>query len=54
MNPFSQKNSLDHPEYSVSELSYHLKHIVESNLSHVCVRGEISGYRGIHSSGHAY
>ena len=41
-------------EYSVSEISGALKRMVEDNFGHVRVRGEISGYRGPHSSGHAY
>jgi exodeoxyribonuclease VII large subunit len=38
----------------VSELSAALKRTVEDAYGHVRVRGEISGYRGPHSSGHAY
>jgi exodeoxyribonuclease VII large subunit len=41
-------------ELSVSEVSAALKRTVEDNFSHVRVRGEISGYRGPHSSGHVY
>jgi len=41
-------------EFSVSELSFALKRTVEEGFAHVRVRGEISGYRGAHSSGHAY
>ena len=41
-------------EFSVSELSFALRRTVEEGFSHVRVRGEISGYRGAHSSGHAY
>ncbi len=41
-------------ELSVSEVSAALKRSVEENFSYVRVRGEISGYRGPHSSGHAY
>ncbi len=41
-------------EYSVSEISGALKRTVEDTFGHVRVRGEISGYRGPHSSGHAY
>ncbi|MCJ9725612.1 exodeoxyribonuclease VII large subunit, partial [Agrobacterium sp. BETTINA12B] len=41
-------------EYSVSELSGSIKRTVESAFDQVRVRGEISGYRGPHSSGHAY
>src|ERR1700726_25243 len=42
------------PEWTVSELSAALKRTVEDTYGHVRVRGEISGYRGPHSSGHAY
>lgn len=41
-------------ELTVSEVSQALKRTVEDNFSHVRVRGEISGYRGPHSSGHVY
>jgi exodeoxyribonuclease VII large subunit len=42
------------PEWSVSELSQALKRTVEDAFGYVRVRGEISGFRGQHSSGHAY
>ena len=42
------------PELTVSELSAALKRTVEDNFGHVRVRGEISGFRGPHSSGHCY
>lgn len=41
-------------EYSVSELSGSIKRTVEQAFDQVRVRGEICGYRGPHSSGHAY
>lgn len=41
-------------EYTVSEISIALKRTVEDTFGNVRVRGEISGYRGPHSSGHAY
>jgi len=41
-------------EFSVSEISFALKRTVEDQFGNVRVRGEISGYRGQHSSGHAY
>jgi exodeoxyribonuclease VII large subunit len=41
-------------EFSVSELSQALKRTVEDRFGFVRVRGEISGFRGVHSSGHAY
>ena len=39
-------------EFTVSELSAALKRTVEDNFGYVRVRGEISGYKGPHSSGH--
>src|SRR3984893_13487143 len=42
------------PELSVSELSAALKRTVEDRFGFVRVRGEISNYRGPHTSGHAY
>ncbi|MGE5157675.1 MAG: exodeoxyribonuclease VII large subunit [Gemmatimonas sp.] len=42
------------PEFTVSELSNALKRTVEDRFGHVRVRGEISGFRGAHSSGHCY
>ncbi len=42
------------PELSVSELAAALKRTVEDRFGFVRVRGEISNYRGQHSSGHAY
>ncbi len=41
-------------EYTVSELSSALKRTVEDAYGHVRVRGEISGFRGPHASGHCY
>lgn len=41
-------------EYTVSEISQAVKRTVEDEFGHVRVRGEISGFRGQHSSGHAY
>ncbi len=41
-------------EYTVSEISNALRRTVEDAFGNVRVRGEISGYRGPHSSGHAY
>jgi exodeoxyribonuclease VII large subunit len=41
-------------ELSVSELSQALKRTVEDRFGHVRVRGEVSGWRGPHSSGHCY
>ena len=41
-------------EFSVTEISAALKKTVEDRFGRVRVRGEISGYRGPHSSGHSY
>ena len=49
--PESRSNAA---EFTVSEISNALKRTVEDAFGHVRVRGEISGYRGPHSSGHAY
>jgi exodeoxyribonuclease VII large subunit len=42
------------PELTVSELSNALKRTIEDRFGLVRLRGEISNYRGPHSSGHAY
>src|SRR6187455_536373 len=41
-------------EFTVSELSAALKRTVEDSYGYVRVRGEISGYKGPHGSGHCY
>ncbi len=41
-------------EFTVSALAGALKRTVEDRFGYVRVRGEISNYRGPHSSGHAY
>src|SRR5580692_10307093 len=41
-------------EWTVSELSAALRKTVEDAFGYVRVRGEVSGYRGAHSSGHCY
>ena len=45
---------INSPEITVSQLSAALKRTVEEAYGYVRVRGEVSGYRGPHSSGHAY
>jgi exodeoxyribonuclease VII large subunit len=42
------------PELSVSELSAAIKGTLERTYGYVRLRGEISGFRGAHSSGHCY
>jgi exodeoxyribonuclease VII large subunit len=41
-------------EYTVSELAFALRKTVEDAYGLVRLRGEISGYRGPHTSGHCY
>ena len=41
-------------EFSVSELATAIKRTLEGAYGYVRLRGEISGYRGPHSSGHCY
>lgn len=42
------------PEYTVSEVSSALKRTVEREFGLVRLRGEVSGFKGAHASGHAY
>jgi exodeoxyribonuclease VII large subunit len=42
------------PEWSVSDLAHALRRTLEDAFGHVRLRGEISGYRGPHGSGHVY
>ena len=42
------------PEITVTELSSSLKRTIEDRFGFVRVRGEVSGWRGPHSSGHVY
>lgn len=41
-------------EYSVSELAGAIKRALEEGFGYVRLRGEISGFRGPHASGHCY
>src|SRR5947199_2525213 len=50
----NEPTRLNIPEWTVSELSAALKKTVEDAFGYVRVRGEISGFRGAHSSGHCY
>lgn len=51
---FAEKAPSNAPEWSVSDLAGALKRTLEEAFGFVRLRGEISGYRGQHSSGHAY
>ncbi len=52
--PPSATMSGNAPEITVSELANAVKRTVEDRFALVRVRGEISNYRGPHSSGHVY
>lgn len=51
--PEITENGLNAPIFSVSEVSGHLKRVVEDSFSFVRVRGEISGFKRA-ASGHLY
>lgn len=51
---FAEKAPSNAHEWSVSDLAGALKRTLEDAFGHVRLRGEVSGYRGPHSSGHAY
>lgn len=50
----AEKSETNLAEWSVSELSGALKRMLEGEFGHVRIRGEVTGYRGPHSSGHVY
>ena len=54
MTFFENDSPTNVAEYTVTEISGSIKRTMEATFEHVRVRGEISGYRGPHSSGHAY
>ena len=53
-HPQTESARTNAPEISVSELANALKRTIEDQFGRVRVRGEISNYRGPHSSGHVY
>ena len=52
--PSARVLAANQPEWSVGDLAAALKRTLEDAFGHVRLRGEISGYRGQHGSGHAY
>ncbi len=42
------------PVYTISEISLSIKRVLEDHFGLIRLRGEVSGWRGAHSSGHAY
>ncbi|WP_174802049.1 exodeoxyribonuclease VII large subunit [Martelella limonii] len=53
-NLFEAESATNLTEFTVSELSGSIRRTVEDRFDRIRLRGEISGYRGPHSSGHAY
>ena len=51
MTDDNEPMSVNNPHVSVSELAQALKRTLEDRFGYVRVRGEISNYRGPHSSG---
>lgn len=49
-----QRSGVNVAEYSVSDLAHAIKRALEEGFGYVRLRGEISGFRGVHSSGHCY
>ena len=54
LTPVAKPPAGNAPEFSVSELSNAIKRALEDGFGYVRLRGEISGYRGQHASGHSY
>lgn len=52
--PLDHKAASNATEFSVSDLAGAIKRAVEDGFGHVRLRGEVSGFRGPHSSGHCY
>lgn len=53
-NPAQGRPGANTPEFSVSELSGAIRRALEDGFGYVRLKGEISGYRGPHASGHCY
>src|SRR5690554_3821095 len=49
-----QRTGANVAEYTVSELANAIKRTLEDGFGYVRLRGEVSGFRGVHSSGHCY
>ncbi|WP_246725317.1 exodeoxyribonuclease VII large subunit, partial [Beijerinckia sp. L45] len=54
MPALAERPTSNTPEMTVGELSGALKRTIEDRFGFVRVRGEISNFRGVHTSGHAY
>jgi exodeoxyribonuclease VII large subunit len=53
-SPDDAPPAVNYPQLTVSELALTLKRTLETTFGYVRLRGEVSGYRGPHASGHAY
>ena len=49
-----QRTGANVAEFSVSELANAIKRTLEDGFGYVRLRGEVSGFRGAHASGHCY
>ncbi len=49
-----QRTGANVAEFSVSELANAIKRALEDGFGYVRLRGEVSGFRGTHASGHCY
>ena len=49
-----QRTGVNVAEYTVSELANAIKRALEDGFGYVRLRGEVSGFRGVHASGHCY
>ncbi|MEM8812167.1 MAG: exodeoxyribonuclease VII large subunit [Pseudomonadota bacterium] len=50
----AQPSETNAAEFSVSEIAFAVKRVVEDSFGYVRVRGEVSGFRGPAASGHCY
>src|SRR5690606_3799102 len=49
-----QRTGVNVAEYTVSELANAIKRALEDGFGYVRLRGEVTGFRGVHASGHCY
>lgn len=54
MPAFASDFNHNTPVYTISEISGAIKRVLEDQFGVVRLRGEVSGWKGAHSSGHAY
>ncbi len=54
MSESAQDFNHNQPVYSIGEVSGAIKRLLEDHFGELRLRGDVSGWRGAHSSGHAY